>query len=82
MAKRSKKKRNRIPKRKKISNKNKKQRLSEKNQELIIKTRSDWIKKALINKKQYEKKYTYSIKNNDDFWKKEGRRITWIKPYK
>ena len=82
MAKRSKKKRNKIPKRKKRSNKNKKQRLSEKNQELIIKTRSDWIKKALINKKQYEKKYTYSIKNNDDFWKKEGKRITWIKPYK
>ena len=82
MAKRSKKKRNKIPKRKKRSNKNKKQRLSEKNQELIVKTRSDWIKKALINKKQYEKKYTYSIKNNDDFWKKEGKRITWIKPYK
>ena len=56
MAKRSKKKRSKISKKKKIKHKNKKQKLSEKNQELIIKTRSDWVKKALINKKQYEKK--------------------------
>ncbi len=74
MAKRSKKKIKKVSKKKKI--------LSEKNQDLIIKTRSDWVKKALINKKQYEKKYSYSLKNNDDFWKKEGKRITWIKPYK
>ncbi len=26
-------------------------------------------------------KYSDSIKNNDNFWKKEGKRITWIKPY-
>ena len=48
---------------------------------LIIKTKSDWIKKAIVNKKSYEKKYNDSIKNNDSFWKKEGKRITWIKPY-
>ena len=82
MAKRSKKKRNKILKKKLRTNKIKKQKLSEKNQDLIIKTKSDWIKKALTNKKQYEKKYSYSIKNNDDFWKKEGKRINWIKPYK
>ena len=75
MAKRSKKKIKKVSKKKKKI-------LSEKNQDLIIKTRSDWVKKALINKKQYEKKYSYSLKNNDDFWKKEGKRITWIKPYK
>ena len=49
--------------------------------ELIIKTRTEWIKKALVNKSDYEKKYNKSIKNNDVFWKKEGKRITWIKPY-
>ena len=63
MAKRSKKKIKKVSKKKKKI-------LSEKNQDLIIKTRSDWVKKALINKKQYEKKYSYSLKNNDDFWKK------------
>ena len=51
-------------------------------QETIFKTKSDWVKKALVNKKQYEKKYNQSIKQNDEFWKKEGKRITWIKPYK
>jgi len=50
--------------------------------ELIIKTKSEWIKNSLANKKQYEDKYLKSIKNNEDFWRKEGKRITWIKPYK
>ncbi|MDC2990867.1 acetate--CoA ligase [Candidatus Pelagibacter sp.] len=50
--------------------------------ELIIKTKPEWIKSSLANKAQYLKKYNESIKNNNAFWKKEGRRITWIKPYK
>ncbi len=50
--------------------------------ELIIKTKPEWIKSSLANKAQYLKKYNDSIKNNNAFWKKEGKRITWIKPYK
>ena len=50
--------------------------------ELVIKTKSEWVKNSLANKKQYQDKYSKSIKNNDDFWRKEGKRITWIKPYK
>ena len=50
--------------------------------ELVIKTRGEWVKNSLANKKQYQDKYSKSIKNNDDFWRKEGKRITWIKPYK
>ena len=50
--------------------------------ELIIKTKPEWIKSSLANKAQYLKKYKDSIKNNNTFWKKEGKRITWIKPYK
>ena len=50
--------------------------------ELIIKTKPEWIKSALVNKAKYQKKYSDSIKKNDDFWKNEGKRITWIKPYK
>ena len=69
-----------VKRRKKI--KNKKIEIEESQKELIIKTKSDWIKKGLVNKKSYEKKYNDSIKNNDAFWKKEGKRITWIKPYK
>ena len=55
---------------------------SEINQEFIIKTKKEWINRALANKSEYEKKYKKSLKNNDEFWKKEGKRITWIKPYK
>ncbi len=49
--------------------------------ELIIKTKPEWIKASLANKARYQKNYNESIKNNDSFWKKEGKRITWIKPY-
>ena len=51
-------------------------------QELVFKTRPEWIKSGLVNKSQYQNKYNESIKNNNVFWKKEGKRITWIKPYK
>ena len=81
MTKRSKKK---SKARKKIKNKSSKKKAKklEINQEVIIKTKADWVNKALVNKSDYEKKYKKSLKNNDEFWKKEGKRITWIKPYK
>ena len=50
--------------------------------EVIFKTKPEWIKSSLANKLQYQNKYKDSIKNNNAFWKKEGKRITWIKPYK
>ena len=50
--------------------------------ELFFKTKTEWVKSALVNKTKYQKKYSDSIKKNDDFWKKEGKRITWVKPYK
>ena len=50
--------------------------------ELIIKAKLEWIKSSLADKNKYQEKYTQSIKNNDEFWRKEGKRITWIKPYK
>ena len=50
--------------------------------ELVFKTKPEWIKNASVNKAKYQKKYSESIKNNNEFWKKEGKRITWIKPYK
>ena len=87
MTKRSK-KRSRTKKRVKVKKKRKNKSLNKKvnelgaNQELIIKTKAEWVNKALVNKSDYEKKYKKSLKNNDEFWKKEGKRITWIKPYK
>ena len=50
--------------------------------ELVIKTKPQWVKNSLATKNKYKDKYLKSIKNNDEFWRKEGKRITWIKPYK
>ena len=46
--------------------------------ELIFKVPKKWAKNAYVDKKKYEKKYKLSIKNNDFFWKNEGKRINWI----
>ncbi len=59
----------------------KKNKSSKKNNDLIYKTKPKWIKNSLINKLGYKKKYLESLKNNDKFWEKEGKRITWINPY-
>ena len=73
--------------RKKIKKKSKKiktkknRKVETKSSEKIYKVKSEWIKKAIANKKTYEKKYSHSLKDNDKFWRTEGKRITWIKPY-
>ena len=85
----SKKKRKRIKaKRRKKSSKKKRvfERISSKETKdsdgnLVFKVSENWSKQAYVNKSQYEKKYKLSIKDNESFWRKEGKRITWIKPY-
>ena len=47
----------------------------------VIKVSEYWAKQALVNKSKYQKKYNLSVKESDKFWKREGKRITWIKPY-
>ena len=71
--------------RKKVKNKKRTKPVKSKTfneEELIIKVSKLWAKKAHANKNSYQKKYNHSIKKNEDFWRKEGKRITWIKPYK
>ncbi|RPG96578.1 MAG: acetate--CoA ligase [Candidatus Pelagibacter sp. TMED165] len=48
---------------------------------ILIKVSDNWSNQALINQSKYKKKYNLSVKDNENFWKKEGKRITWIKPY-
>ena len=60
----------------------KKKRKTSESKELIFKVPNKWSRKAYVDKNDYEKKYKLSIKDNEGFWKKEGKRITWIKPYK
>ena len=54
---------------------------SSKSKELVFKVPKKWSKNAYVNKNQYEKKYKLSIQDNEGFWKKEGKRINWIRPY-
>ena len=48
---------------------------------IVFKVPPAWEKRAYANQSQYAKKYKLSIKDNDGFWAKEGKRINWIKPY-
>ena len=70
-------------KRKKFKKRKKRTKKKEtsKSSELVFKVPKKWSRSAYVDKSQYEKKYKFSIKNNDEFWKKEGKRIDWIKPY-
>ena len=68
-------------KKKKIIRKSKPSKKTKEPTEKIYKTKSEWVKNALVNKSMYEKKYKDSLRNNNEFWAKEGKRITWIKPY-
>jgi len=65
---------------KKIKSKKKTKKVESK--ELIFKVPKKWLNNAYVNKSKYEKKYKSSLKDNDDFWRKEGKRIDWIKRYK
>ena len=75
-------KKRKVIKRKPKNKKSKEFKNDSSSQELVFKTRPEWVKSGLANKSQYQNKYNESIKNNNAFWKKEGKRITWIKPYK
>jgi len=70
-----------VTKKTKVKKKNFKKVAKENSKELIIKTKPQWVKNSLATKAKYKDKYLKSIKNNDEFWRKEGKRITWIKPY-
>ena len=71
-----------VTKKTKVKKKIFKKVAKENSKELIIKTKPQWVKNSLATKAKYKDKYLKSIKNNDEFWRKEGKRITWIKPYK
>ncbi len=47
----------------------------------IIKVSESWSNHAYVNESKYKKKYKHSIKENEKFWGKEGKRISWIKKY-
>jgi len=82
--KKKKKIRKKLKKRRKSRKKLKKTKKTKNSQstKLIFKVPKKWSNNAYVDKNQYEKKYNLSIKDNEGFWRKEGKRIDWIKPYK
>ena len=46
-----------------------------------IKIRENWIQNAKVNKNDYALLYDKSINQNEEFWKEQGKRIDWIKPF-
>ena len=74
-----------MAKKKKLKKKKKKLKrkkiIKSDSKELIFKVPKKWSNSAYVNRAKYEKKYKLSIKDNEGFWKKEGKRINWIKPY-
>ncbi len=79
----NKRKNTRFKSKKKIKRSSKKSSIITKDDDgnTLIKVSESWSKQALVNSSSYKKKYNLSVKENDKFWKKEGKRITWIKPY-
>ncbi len=47
----------------------------------IYKVDSSVAAGAWVDKSGYEKMYRESITNNEAFWREQGKRIDWIKPY-
>jgi len=75
------KKRRKKLKKRKISRKKVKKTKNSQPSESIFKVSKKWSNNAYVDKYAYKKKYNLSIKDNEGFWKKEGKRIDWIKPY-
>ena len=41
----------------------------------VVKVSDNWANQAYVNESKYKKKYKLSIKENEKFWAKEGKRI-------
>ena len=46
-----------------------------------IKIRENWIQSAKVNKNDYALLYDKSINKNEEFWREQGKRVDWIKPF-
>ena len=46
-----------------------------------IKIRENWILNAKVNKNDYALLYEKSINKNEEFWREQGKRVDWIKPF-
>src|SRR4051794_38134625 len=50
-------------------------------QDKIYEVPADWSRRAFIDGAGYEAKYRASVTDPEAFWREEGKRIHWFKPY-
>ena len=49
--------------------------------EHIYTVTAEWQRKAHVDKSRYDSMYQSSIRDPESFWREQGQRIDWIKPY-
>jgi acetyl-CoA synthetase len=47
----------------------------------VYEVSASWAKRAWINKAQYQELYDSSVNDPDAFWREQGKRIDWFKPF-
>lgn len=50
-------------------------------QQPIYPVPAEYVENALINEEQYFELYKKSVEDNEGFWREQGQRIDWIKPF-
>ena len=49
--------------------------------EQVYKVADEWQQHTYIDRSRYEAMYQASIEDPENFWREQGQRISWIKPY-
>ncbi len=47
----------------------------------VIPVPAEWKKRAIIDAEKYRSMYEESVSDPESFWRREGQRIDWMKPY-
>ena len=42
---------------------------------------AEWKTRAIVDAEEYRNMYEASVNDPENFWRREGLRIDWIKPY-
>jgi acetyl-CoA synthetase len=50
-------------------------------QDKIYDVPSEWARRAYVNEARYNEMYEASIRDPEAFWREQGKRIHWFKPY-
>ena len=49
--------------------------------DILVPVPAEWKKRAFADEAKYREMYEASVKDPDKFWREEGKRLDWMKPY-